>query len=79
MTLSKEKVREIAKKYKLVIFNEDDAESAFRFVWEIICAEYDAIKENEPWATVSLQRLEHAEHEIYDIIDDVVEALNEEE
>ena len=77
MTISKEKVREIAKKYKLTIFNEYDAENSFRFVWEIICAEHDALKESEPYAVVTIQNLERAEHEVYDLMDEVAEALEE--
>lgn len=78
MTISKEKVREIAKKYKLTIFNEYDAENAFRFVWEILCAEHDALEENEPYATNSIERLGTAEHEVYDLMDEVTEALSDE-
>lgn len=79
MTISKEKVREIANKYKLFIFDEGDAEKAFRFVWEIICAEHDALEESEPYATVTIQNLERAEHEVYDLMDEVVEALGGDE
>ena len=75
MTITKEKVREIAKKH---IILDCEAESAFWFVWDILCAEYDALKEAEPYATVTLQRLEHAEHEVYDLMDEVVEALSDE-
>ena len=75
MNISKEKVREIAKKH--IIVSDSEAEDAFWFVWEILCAEYDAIKEAAPYATAALLRLEHAEHEVYDLMDEVVEALSE--
>ena len=51
------------------------AENAFRFVWEIICAEHDALEESEPYAVVTIQNLERAEHEVYDLMDEVAEAL----
>lgn len=76
MNISKEKVREIAKKFNSTIFNEDDAKRAFWFVWEIICAEYDATKEKEPYAKNALDRLETAEHEVFDLMDEVEEAMS---
>lgn len=75
MTMPKEKVLELAKKHNVTIMTVDDAEHAFWFVWELLCAEYDALKESEPYATNTLSRLEHAEHEVYDLMDEVTNAL----
>lgn len=75
MTISKEKVREIARKH--LILSDTEAEDAFCFVWEILCEEHDALKESEPYATVTIQNLERAEHEVYDLMDEVVEAVDE--
>lgn len=79
MEISKEKVLEIAKRHNLTIMDSTDAHHAFGFVWEIICAEYDFIKEHEPYATKTLNRLETAEHEVFDLWDGVYEAMAEAE
>lgn len=75
MTISKEKVKEIAKKH--LILSDAEAENAFYFVWEILCEEHDALKESEPYAVATIQNLERAEHEVYDLMDEVTEALEE--
>ena len=77
MTISKEKVREIAKKH--LILSDSEAEDAFRFVLEILCEELDASRKEEPYATRYHERLEIAEHEVYDIETDVVDALGDED
>lgn len=75
MYITKERVCEIAKKH--FIFNDSDAEDAFEFVWQIICEEHDAIEKAEPYATYSLQRLDTAEHGVYNLMDEVIDAMSE--
>lgn len=66
LTIKKEKLNEISKPYTL-ISDKNDMAMACRFTWEVICAEYDAIKERYPNATSLLGDLERTEHLIYDI------------
>ena len=75
MTISKRQVREIARKHW--IFDDTDAEHAFEFVWEIICKEHDAILAKEPDAVCVLRNLDTAEHEVYDLMDEVISAISE--
>lgn len=75
MTISKEKVHAIAKKYGSTIINDDDAENAFRFVWDILVAEADALREKEPYAFVTINEVEHSAYCVNDLMDDISEAM----
>lgn len=75
MYITKERVCEIAKKH--FIFNDSDAEDAFEFVWQIICEEHDALEKAEPHASNPLKKLDIAEHEVYDLMGDVIDIISE--
>ncbi len=71
MYITKEKFEEICKKYPTLIFSEGDAEDALNFVEDLLEAEADAIKAVEPEATASINRLNAAAYEVYDLCGDV--------
>lgn len=71
LTMTKEKLNEIAGRYSYLLVEPEDMELACRFAWEVICAEYDAVKEQYPYARNTLERLETAEHIVYDIYSDI--------
>ena len=75
MTISKEKVREIAKKYWVTIMNCGDVEMAFLFIADILDAEREAVKEAEPWATRYIDEMNTASCVLRDIVDDVVDTM----
>lgn len=65
MSISKEKFDEIKSRYSTLLILEADPIEALSFVHDLLCAEADAIKENEPYATVSIKRLESAAYEVF--------------
>ena len=77
MTISKEKVQEIAKKYKPTILNCDDVETAFLFIAELLITEREALKKAEPYAVRYIDELNTAQCVLLDIVDDVVETMGE--
>lgn len=71
MYITKEKFNEIAKKYSSLLVVEGDVSEAFGFVQELLEAEADALKAVEPEATASIDRLNAAAYEIFDIQGDI--------
>ena len=71
MYITKEKFWEICKKYSSLLVMEGDAVKALNFVHDLLTAEADAIKEREPGAFVSIDRLNVAAGEVFDICSDV--------
>lgn len=71
MYLSKEKFEKICKKYPTLLICNGDAEDALNFVQDLLEAEADAVKEREPEATASIDRLNAASYEVYDLCNDV--------
>lgn len=67
MEMTKEKFTEIINHHKTLVLIEDDLFDAFDLVWELLCAEADALKENEPYATHSISRLETAAYEVHEL------------
>lgn len=68
MYLSREKFDEIKKRHDTFILTEDDAEEALRFAWEVMIAEIDALKEKEPYATTSIDRMERSAYEFHELL-----------
>lgn len=62
-------LNELKKKY----FIFDDVESIFDFVSEVLYFRKKETEKNEPYAVNCINRLEHAEHEVYDLISYVAE------
>lgn len=71
MYITKEKFEEICKKYPTLILSDGDAVDALNFVQDLLDAEVDAVKEREPHATASIERLKAASWEVYDVCSDV--------
>ena len=71
MYITKAKYEEIKKKYcRLLILEGDDAE-ALCFVQDLMEAEADAIKEHEPHAYASINRLQEAAYEVFGVCQDI--------
>ena len=71
MYISKEKFDEIKKRYSTLLILDGDPVDALNFVQDLLEAEADAIKEREPNATASINRLNEAAYEVYAICGDV--------
>ena len=63
--ITAEKFEEIKSKYSTLLILDRDAEDALNFVQELLEAEADAIKEKEPEAVNSIDRLNKAAHEVF--------------
>lgn len=64
MTLTKEQIKEIAKKYSTTIIDDDDIVNAFDFVEAVFRAEAKALNEVEPSATRDINSLDKTAHEV---------------
>ena len=71
MYLSKVKLEEIKSKYPTLILMVGDIADAFNMVSDILTAGADAIKEKEPYATASINRLEAAAYEVFSVCGDI--------
>ena len=71
MYITKEKFNELREKYSTLLIVDSDVADALNFVQELLEAEADAIKEREPYATASIDRLNAAAYEVFDICGDV--------
>lgn len=71
MYLKKEKFEELKEKYKNLLIMRSDVADALNFVQELLEAEAKAIKECEPNATVSINRLSMAAYEVSDVCGDI--------
>lgn len=67
LDMSKRKFKEIKNRHTTLLIMPDDVQSAFDFVQELLEAEAKAIKEEEPFATVSISRLEQAAIEVFEL------------
>lgn len=67
MDMTKEKFQQIVSKHKTLVIIEDDLFDAFDLVWELLCAEADALKEKEPYAINTIRRLETAAYEVHEL------------
>ena len=64
---------ELKKKY----FIYDDVEMIFDFVSNVLYLRKKELEKNEPYAVRSINALESAEHEVYDLIDYISELVEE--
>lgn len=71
MYLSKEKFEEIKAKHSTTIILDSDTEEALAFVQELLEAEADAVKQREPHATVSIDRLNAAAYEVFSMSNEI--------
>lgn len=73
--LSENKFQEVCKEYSTTILDDGDASNAFWFVYDLLKAEAEALREKEPWATVAIDRLESAAHEVLMMESDITDAF----
>ena len=71
MYLSKTEYRNLISKYPVFLVLPSDAEDTLSFVHDLLLAEANAIKSQEPDATASISRLEEAAYEVYLLFSDV--------
>ena len=71
MYITREKLTELREKYSTLLIVNSDVVDALNFVRELLEAEADAIKEREPYATASIDRLNAAAYEVFDICCDI--------
>ena len=77
LTMTKEELKQVVKKYKFDFFTAEDVENAFNVVWDILTLEADALKKREPYATRTIDDLESAAFEVYNIRDDICSVWEE--
>ena len=70
--MTKEKFKEIMKKNGILAFEVEDAIS---FVRDILEAQADELKVNEPYATKSIYRLEEAAREVDNLMYDLEDIM----
>lgn len=68
--MTKTKLQEIMKRYYII---ESELDDVFNFVSDILYFRRQELEESEPYAVRSINALENAEHEVYDLIDYVSE------
>lgn len=71
MYITKEKFEGICQNHSSLLVVESDVVDALMFVQELLEAEVDAIKAVEPEATASIDRLNAAAYEVFDIQSDI--------
>ena len=71
MYMSKKKFEEIRAKHDMLLIVNSDVIDSLRFVQEIMEAEADALKEKEPTAVNTIERLNVAAYEVFDLIADI--------
>jgi len=71
MVMSKETYQKIVSRYASLLLTEDDAVDALDFAHDILKAEAVALIEKCPYATRTIDRLEEAAHEAFQLAGDV--------
>ena len=72
--MTKSKLKEIMRRYCIV---DVDLDYVFDFVSDLLYCRRKELEESEPYAVRSINALENAEHEVYDLIDYVNELEEE--
>lgn len=67
MCMTKQKFDEIKKKYTTLLVLDGDVSEAFEFVWDMLAAEADAMKEKCAYATRSIAEMENAVRQVFDM------------
>lgn len=67
MYITKEKFDEIKQNHRTLLVLEDDVEEAIEFVWELLTAEADALKEKCAYATKSIAEMEKAAYQVFEV------------
>ena len=72
--MTKEKFNEIMKENCILACEVEDA---IYFVRDLLESQADELKENEPYATRSIQRIEEAAREVSDLLDYLEDVMEE--
>lgn len=72
--MTKSKLKEIMKSHCIV---DVDLDYVFDFVSDLLYYRRKELEESEPYAVRSINALENAEHEVYDLIDYISELREE--
>lgn len=72
--MTKEKFKEIRKKYCIL---NCEVEDAIYFVQDLLEFQADELKLNEPYATNSIRRLEEASWEVCDLLNYIEDVMEE--
>lgn len=67
MVTSKEAFKKIVKEFNTLLVVDNDPAEALWFAVAVIDAEINAVKDKYPYATRSIDRLEAARHELWDL------------
>lgn len=70
MVLSKEAFKKIVKEHSTLLVLDEDAACALYFAADVIEGEIKALKEKCPYATRTIDSLESALHEVYELARD---------
>ena len=71
MYITKEKFEAIVKNHRSLLVVEGDVSEALEFVQELLEAEADALKKKEPHATVSIQKLNDAAYQVFEVCGEI--------
>lgn len=70
MVLSKEAFKKIVSDFPTLLVTEDDPSEALNFAAAVLEAEADAMRQKIPYAFNSIDRIESALHEVYELARD---------
>ena len=74
--MTKEDLKGLMREYFLC---NGDLESVIQFVHDLLNLKANNLKESEPYATVAIQELENAAYEVWRLLDDIEEAMEDDE
>lgn len=71
MYITKKQFEALRQKYSNLLIMDSDVRDALNFAHDLLAAEADAIEAQEPTATVTIDRLNKAAYEVFDICQSV--------
>ena len=67
MYITKEQFETLREKYSSLLIMDSDVRDALNFAHDLLAAEADALEAQEPTATVTIDRLNKAAYEVFDL------------
>ena len=74
--MKRSELKELLRKHTLL---ECDLEDAIEFVNELLYIRRKEIEKNEPYAVITIKKLEDSEHEVWDLLEYIEEIMLKEE
>lgn len=71
MYLTKEAFEKLVAEYPHLLLLDSDPKQALDFAYDLLCAEADALRENEPTAITTIRNLEAAAYEVFSLCNEV--------